>query len=714
MSDAEGSENGGEDAERAEDAAASVASDSGESDRHLACTLSAGILRQVRTVAGQRALPELLELAGSQRTLEFLGDNNNWISVDEAIALFEAAKQVTGDPTIPRRVGENAVRQYAGTQVATVLRSLGSPEELLRQITVVAGKFSTVSYMEIVELAPGHARIKRWTQAGQPNAACLCEWVTGLLSVAPTLYGAPPAGVRETACTSHGAAACMFELSWDDATAARVANPEEHITALEAQLVALNDRFESMYWAAGDLIADDDLASTLEKITERSTTAVRAQRYLLVVRPEPEAELEIHHRGFDDAEARGMAEEVLNADAADLPAAWLLADIRSHNHYYGRLLALFDQDAMVFAHERQALEHYARYAANALDRSIALAGARRANEHTTALLDFARSLAGADSSTEVARRLAEAVPLLVDCDRVAVFLNHEGTDRLTCRATHGYPPELDAKMRGLRLARGETDPEMAEELFNAATARALFFDEDSPSGFVQEMVRTFGSAAIVYVPIIARDKVLGVLSVSVSNNAARLRESRELNDRLSGIVAQAAVGLENGELIDRISHQARHDALTGLANRSFFAERFRRALDDAREDGRPLGLFFVDLDNFKHINDEFGHATGDELLRQVSQRLLGTVRALDTVARLGGDEFAIVLSQATRLSEVDAAAARVMHAFDDPFVVGGHVLEVRASVGRALWPDDAEELEELMHHADAAMYRAKRSARTLR
>ncbi len=85
----------------------------------------------------------------------------------------------------------------------------------------------------------------------------------------------------------------------------------------------------------------------------------------------------------------------------------------------------------------------------------------------TALLDFARSLAGADSSNEVARRLAEAAPQLVDCDRVAVFLRQEGTDRLLCKATHGYPPALDAQMRGLRLSRGDTDPEMAEELFHA-------------------------------------------------------------------------------------------------------------------------------------------------------------------------------------------------------------------------------------------------------
>ena len=303
--------------------------------------------------------------------------------------------------------------------------------------------------------------------------------------------------------------------------------------------------------------------------------------------------------------------------------------------------------------------------------------------------------------------------MIVDCDRVAVFLRQEGSDRLQCRATYGYPPALDAQMRGMRLARGETDPEMADELFSAATARALFFGPETRSPFVQDMMRAFGSQAIAYVPIIARGNVLGVLSVSVSSGPARLEESRALKDRLSGLVAQAAVGLENGELLDRMSHQARHDALTGLANRSFFAERFRRALDAAREDGRPLGLFFVDLDNFKNINDEFGHATGDELLRQVSTRLLGTVRGLDTVARIGGDEFAIVLSQATRLTEVDAAAARVMHAFDKPFTVANHVLEVRASVGRALWPQDADELEALMHHADAAMYRAKRSARAL-
>ena len=124
-----------------------------------------------------------------------------------------------------------------------------------------------------------------------------------------------------------------------------------------------------------------------------------------------------------------------------------------------------------------------------------------------------------------------------------------------------------------------------------------------------------------------------------------------------------------------------------------------------------MGLFFVDLDDFKGVNDGWGHHAGDDVLREVARRLLTTVRASDTVARLGGDEFAIVLSGVEDESIVDAAAERVQRSFDEPFVVGGEPIRIGASVGRAVWPDDAAELEALMRHADAEMYRAKRAAR---
>ena len=135
-----------------------------------------------------------------------------------------------------------------------------------------------------------------------------------------------------------------------------------------------------------------------------------------------------------------------------------------------------------------------------------------------------------------------------------------------------------------------------------------------------------------------------------------------------------------------------------------------QALEAARESGEPVGLFFVDLDGFKAVNDEWGHPVGDELLCQVAARLLDTVRTGDTVARLGGDEFAIVLSGVSTQGELEAAAERVALAFELPFEIGGDRVAIAASVGRATWPEDASEIEALMRHADSDMYRAKRSA----
>jgi diguanylate cyclase (GGDEF)-like protein len=684
--------------------------DSGSSEpgRHLACTITLGIIRRVRSVAGQPALDELLASAHSARTLDYLEDIANWVSRDEAMALFEAAREITGDPEIARHVGEDATRQYSGTSVATTLRSLGSVEEMLQQIAVVVTKFSVVSSMEVVEVSPGQALLKRCVREGMAPHAALCEWAQGLLSSAPQLYGVPPASVEETECQCRGDAQCLFAVSWDSALAARNADPAEHITVLESEIAALNEGLESMYAVAGDLIADDDLKSTLAKITERSASAVRAPRYLLVVRPNADDEPEIHSRGLSEAEAHQLAKQVLEVEPGEADARWLIADIRSRRRHYGCIVALFDRPQSFFLRERRTLELYARYAANALDLSMALAEARRGHTETTALLDFARSLVGAPRR-EVALRLADAIPHLVDCDRVAVFLEH-GVDRhLTCTATHGYPADLDEQMRELEIVRGEADPELGEQLFAQETPRALFFGPQSGSPFVQQMFGTFRSKALAIAPIITRGKVLGAIGIAVTSHAERLRETRELQDRLSGIAAQAAVGIENGELIERVTHQARHDSLTGLVNRSFFAERFEQALELARQDSAPLGLFYVDLDKFKQVNDEYGHETGDELLREVAARLLGVVRAHDTVARLGGDEFAIILRDVADRQQVDAAVERVAGAFATPFSIGDVEVPIQASVGRAVWPYDGDELRGLLRRADASMYEEKRA-----
>jgi diguanylate cyclase (GGDEF)-like protein len=655
---------------------------------------------------GDEGLRELLERAGSERTVEYLDDVSNWISVDESTALFQAAAQITGDAQIARRVGEESVAQHAGTPVATLLRSLGSPEEVYRQMALAATKFSTVSELDTIEVAPGRALIRGRGREGFVRTREGCDWAQGLMSQATVLFGLPPALVQESSCQARGDAECLYDVTWDASLAARmVTDPAEHIAALEAQLGGMTERLERIYATATDLIAETDLGSVLARITERAATAVRAPRFLLALRPTEDSGLRCHYNGFEESEARELARNVLASPLDELPATWLAADVSSTRRDYGRLVAM--SDSRFFPQERSVLELYARYAATALDGATALAEAQRGHAEASALLELARKLAEATTSDDVAARLAEAVPTVVDCDRVSVWLWDPKAAELTCRATSG-PGRQYPEMFEMRITPEQT-PDLPGLLAQPDSA-PLFYDLNSDDEFVRETFARLGTVAMILAPIVARGEFLGTLSVTVDSEPARLEPRRDLLDRLSGIVAQAASALQTGRLLDRVTHQARHDGLTGLANRSLFTERMDQALEAARESGEPVGLFFVDLDGFKAVNDGWGHPVGDELLCQVAGRLLDTVRTGDTVARLGGDEFAIVLSGVSTQGELDAAAERVALAFELPFEIAGDQVAIGASVGRATWPEDASEIEALMRHADAEMYRAKRSA----
>jgi diguanylate cyclase (GGDEF)-like protein len=674
-------------------------------DRHLACTLSSVLVRRVRRICGEDGLMQLLELAGSKRTVAYLDDVTNWISFDEAMALFAAAAELTGDAQIARRAGEETIAQHAGTPVATLLRSLGSPEQIYRQITQTASKFTTVSSLEAVEVSPGHAVIHGRASPGYVRTVVHCDWAKGLLSQPTVLFGLPPATVEESACQARGADACVYEITWDSQLAAKTADPAMHITVLEAQLSAMTERLDSLYATATDLIADSELDSVLARITKRAATAVRAPRYLLALRTNEDSELHCHHSGFDEAKAFEIAERLLESRMDELPGSWLVADVSSHRRSYGRLMAM--SDTSFFPQERYLLELYARYAATALDGATALAEANRGHVEARALLELARSLAAASTSSEVAARLVDAVPAVVDCDRVSAWVWDDEAQELACHAT-SRADAAAADLFDLRIT-PEQNHNLSRLLSDPGPA-PLFFDRASEDDFIRTLLDRFGALALIVVPIVARGDFLGALTVTVEYEPERLRLRRDLEDCLSGVVALAASALQTARLVATVTHQARHDGLTGLANRAVFAERMEQALAAAHESRRPVGLFFVDLDGFKAVNDERGHHVGDELLCRVAERLLTTVRSEDTVARLGGDEFAIVLTGVDSHAEVEAAAQRVSRAFDEPFLVGGEQLALGASVGRAIWPEDASEVESLMRHADAAMYRAKRGA----
>lgn len=162
---------------------------------------------------------------------------------------------------------------------------------------------------------------------------------------------------------------------------------------------------------------------------------------------------------------------------------------------------------------------------------------------------------------------------------------------------------------------------------------------------------------------------------------------------------------------ERIHHQANHDSLTGLPNRTMFAERLAEAIRRAKRTGRPVGLMLLDLDRFKVVNDSLGHEAGDELLVAVAKRISAAVRETDTLFRMGGDEFTVLLEYLRSDQDASRVAERIVQGLTEPFRVSNHELIVTTTIGISVFPRDDESAERLVKNADAAMYCAKEAGR---
>ncbi len=186
------------------------------------------------------------------------------------------------------------------------------------------------------------------------------------------------------------------------------------------------------------------------------------------------------------------------------------------------------------------------------------------------------------------------------------------------------------------------------------------------------------------------------------------RSGRRRAQRIDGVLEDIT---ETHDAMDVLEHQATTDELTGLANRTLWYDRVNQALASSRrEEGREVVLMLLDLDHFKMINDELGHAVGDDVLRQVAYRLKTALRDSDTLARLGGDEFAILMPAVPSGAQAgERVAAKILGCFEHPFHSADRELFVNASVGIAIHPEHGEDVEVLLSHADIAMYGAKRS-----
>lgn len=197
----------------------------------------------------------------------------------------------------------------------------------------------------------------------------------------------------------------------------------------------------------------------------------------------------------------------------------------------------------------------------------------------------------------------------------------------------------------------------------------------------------------------------GAVEVARQNGRRYRLSERRLDD--GGLLSVAADITERRGTERRIHFLAHHDALTKLPNRALFMDRLEQSVRQAERDGRGVAVLMLDLDNFKHVNDNLGHAAGDRLLVDVAARLRKCVRSADTVARLGGDEFAIVQPMVASPDRAAALAHRALAAFAAPISLDGQPVHTGASIGVTLFPDDARDIGALLRNADLALYRAK-------
>ena len=323
---------------------------------------------------------------------------------------------------------------------------------------------------------------------------------------------------------------------------------------------------------------------------------------------------------------------------------------------------------------------------------------RHAEAVQAALLDISEAAHTTADLLALFRRIHEIIGGLLPAQNCFVALHDHATGMLS------FPYFVDAHDRApapIPLDAGTLTGEVIR------SGEALLLTPDRGM-HLPAHVRPVGRPALDWlgVPLIARGRVLGALVVQSYMGDVRYRESDK--QLLQFVSTQVAAAIERKQNETWLRHIAQHDALTALPNRTLFDDRLQAALLRARHSHELLGLLYLDLDHFKHVNDTRGHSVGDALLQDVARCIRHSVRESDTVCRMGGDEFVVLLAGIKQLDHAMIAGEKIRTALLQPFEAGGQRLSVSASIGVAVFPGHGSEGQHLIREADRAMYDAKK------
>jgi diguanylate cyclase (GGDEF)-like protein/PAS domain S-box-containing protein len=241
------------------------------------------------------------------------------------------------------------------------------------------------------------------------------------------------------------------------------------------------------------------------------------------------------------------------------------------------------------------------------------------------------------------------------------------------------------------------------------TGQALLLTPETLGAFPEEVQAIISGNTLCWlaVPLNSQKGVVGAVFLkSQLAHACYTEKDREL---LRFVSTQIATAVERIQLHARLQYTSQYDALTDLPNRALFYDRLENALARLRRSGGRMSLLYLDLDKFKQVNDDYGHAAGDALLREVGRRLKRCMRDSDTVARIGGDEFALLLESPGSAENAPAVAKKIHEVLSQPMQIEGRELRILPSIGIALYPEHGVSAQQLLKHADDLMYLAKRS-----
>ncbi len=670
-------------------------------ERQVSGLVPNALLSYVRRAAGPEVAQLAIERADLVGRLAEDARMGEWFTAKEVLRLVAEAGALCGIADLGRLVGIEQVIGFLELGARDFFVSTGSIRGAM-ELSLSAGMKMTMGRsFEIVDAGESFLTISSDTLDRQLLHPFFCEFAMGVLVTLPTVFGMVGRGVEET-CQVRGDDLCRFRITWTEDF--RFEAPSFDVQESAARTEERIASFEDLQAMASDLLGTEDIDEVLERITHRASMALEAPRFLLAVRVGESDRLRVHHRGFADEKTAAAHAELLLAGATEVPnESVLVTSVAAGERSLGVLAAFSVVNADFSEREQRTLSAYAGLAAAALQMVATLDGAKRDRDTAQALLSLASELAAARTTEEVADCLAAAIPAITRCDIALLWGWHEESETLRLEAWVDLaggewigPRELAAAdYPEITTLADQRDPLLLRAQESAEIMRGIF--------------DAFGLERMATVPIVARGSFLGVLTTGY-RQAILDDDVPQLLAGLVGFADNAATALENAKLLADIRHQALHDTLTDLPNRLLVEDRANQALAASERSGEPVSVLFLDLDRFKNVNDTLGHGAGDDLIRQVATRLRRLMRGADTLARLGGDEFLALLPGIGATGAVEVGN-RIVEALHQPFMLCGRVVYISCSIGVAYAPDHGHSYEELMGHADAAMYQAKAQGR---